>query len=54
MKKIIIILISIIFITASKNAFAAKGKAAVYKVTMNEEHYVQAIAQEQHVMEKLQ
>jgi len=36
MKKIIIILISIIFITASKNAFAAKGKAAVYKVTMNE------------------
>ena len=36
MKKIIIVLFSIIFIAVSNNAFAAKGKAAVYKVTMNE------------------
>jgi|TARA_Y100000590_G_scaffold442540_1_gene570748 hypothetical protein len=36
MKKIFLILFSILFILFSKNAFAAKGKAAVYKVTMNE------------------
>ena len=36
MKKIFLILFSILFLLASKNAFAAKGAAAVYKVTMNE------------------
>ncbi len=36
MKKIFLILFSILFLLVSKNAFAAKGKAAVYKVTMNE------------------
>jgi len=36
MKKIFLILFSVLFLLASKNAFAAKGAAAVYKVTMNE------------------
>ena len=36
MKKIILTFFSIIFLLASNNAFAAKGAAAVYKVTMNE------------------
>ena len=36
MKKIFLILFSILFLLVSKNAFAAKGKAAVYKVTMNQ------------------
>tara|TARA_B100001173_G_scaffold310927_1_gene326759 strand:+ start:2562 stop:3332 length:771 start_codon:yes stop_codon:yes gene_type:complete len=36
MKKIIIILFSIIFITVSNNAYAAKGAAKIYKVTMSE------------------
>ena len=36
MKKIFLILFSILFLLVSKNTFAAKGKAAVYKVTMNE------------------
>ena len=36
MKKVYIILFSILFLLVTKNAFAAKGKAAVYKVTMNE------------------
>ena len=36
MKKIFLILFSILFLLVSKNAFAAKGKAAVYKVTMTE------------------
>jgi len=36
MKKIFLILFGILFLLVSKNAFAAKGKAAVYKVTMNE------------------
>jgi len=36
MKKIIIILFSALFLLVTKNAFAAKGIAAVYKVTMNE------------------
>ena len=36
MKKVYIILFSVLFLLVSKNAFAAKGKAAVYKVTMNE------------------
>mgnify|MGYP001157104404 CR=1 FL=1 len=36
MKKVYIILFSVLFLLVTKNAFAAKGKAAVYKVTMNE------------------
>jgi len=36
MKKIFLISFIILFLLVSKNAFAAKGKAAVYKVTMNE------------------
>ncbi len=36
MKKVYIIFFSILFLLVSKNALAAKGKAAVYKVTMNE------------------
>ena len=35
MKKVYIILFSVLFLLVTKNAFAAKGKAAVYKVTMN-------------------
>ena len=37
MKKVYIILFSVLFLLVTKNAFAAKGKAAVYKVTMNED-----------------
>jgi len=36
MKKVYIILFSVLFLLVAKNAFAAKGKAAVYKVTMSE------------------
>tara|TARA_B100000579_G_scaffold95975_1_gene76004 strand:+ start:65 stop:835 length:771 start_codon:yes stop_codon:yes gene_type:complete len=36
MKKVYIILFSFLFLLVTKNAFAAKGKAKVYKVTMNE------------------
>ena len=36
MKKIFLLLFGILFLLSSKNAFAAKGIAAVYKVTMNE------------------
>ena len=36
MKKIFLISFIILFLLVSKNAFASKGKAAVYKVTMNE------------------
>ena len=36
MRKVYIILFSVLFLLVAKNAFAAKGKAAVYKVTMNE------------------
>ena len=36
MKKVYIILFSVLFLLVTKNAFAAKGVAAVYKVTMNE------------------
>ena len=36
MRKLYIILFSVLFLLITKNAFAAKGVAAVYKVTMNE------------------
>ena len=36
MKKVYITLFSALFLLVAKNAFAAKGAAAVYKVTMNE------------------
>ena len=36
MKKIYLVLFSFLFLIVTKNAFAAKGVAAVYKVTMNE------------------
>ena len=36
MRKMFLVLFSILFLLTAKNAFAAKGKAAVYKVTMNE------------------
>jgi len=36
MKKIFLIFLSVIFVLVSKYAFAAKGAAKVYKVTMNE------------------
>ena len=36
MKKVYLVLFSILFLILTKNAFAATGAAAVYKVTMNE------------------
>ena len=36
MRKLYIILFSFLFLIVAKNSFAATGKAAMYKVTMNE------------------